>query len=166
MNLLYKPTQGEFGASHKYGKAVLGLMIAWGLNFLYTVQTETPFEYQHALRRSWFTGLMFSFLHWPLCASLLLASAAAAEMVAKDEVEHGVKWYWGCGLGFAIIFIVLIDMLHHRVQPWTSERIPRVSNYTRPSLTHSRLSASSSPSVRPWHSSSSRSRPTSCPRSP
>jgi hypothetical protein len=92
MNLLYIPSRGDFGASHKYGKAVFGLMIAWALNWFYTVQTETPFPYVHALRRSWFTGLLFTFFHWPLCAALLLASAAAAKMVAEDHVEHNVEW--------------------------------------------------------------------------
>lgn len=60
MNLLYIPEKGQFGASHTYGKAVLGLMIAWALNYFYTLQTETPFEYLHALRRSWFTGMFFT----------------------------------------------------------------------------------------------------------
>lgn len=39
--------------------------------------------------------------------------------------------YWGAGCGFAIIFIVSIDMLHHRTFPWNTERIPRVSSTNR-----------------------------------
>jgi hypothetical protein len=35
--------------------------------------------------------------------------------------------YWGAGLGFAVFFMASIDMLHHRVAPMSSERIPRVS---------------------------------------
>jgi hypothetical protein len=35
MNLLYKANEAETGLSAKFGKACLGLMLAWGLNYLY-----------------------------------------------------------------------------------------------------------------------------------
>jgi hypothetical protein len=31
-------------------------------------------------------------LHWPLCASLVLASAASGEMIKEDEVATGLEW--------------------------------------------------------------------------
>jgi len=31
-------------------------------------------------------------LHWPLCAALLIASAAAGRMVQEDSVEHSFHW--------------------------------------------------------------------------
>lgn len=34
MNLLYTATKGEFGASPMFGKAALGLLVAWALNYL------------------------------------------------------------------------------------------------------------------------------------
>ena len=34
MNLLYTVTKVSVGASEAYGKACLGLMIAWGINYL------------------------------------------------------------------------------------------------------------------------------------
>lgn len=34
MNLLYKANEAETGLSSKFGKACLGLMLAWGLNYL------------------------------------------------------------------------------------------------------------------------------------
>ncbi|RSH88423.1 uncharacterized protein EHS24_000968 [Apiotrichum porosum] len=127
MNLLYTATKGEFGASPMFGKAALGLLVAWALNYLYMTPVEGPYPYEHAVRRSWFTGMMWSFLHWPLCASLVLASSASGEMVKHDEVEAGVKWYWGCGLGFSVLFMAIIDVLHKHMHPWRAERVPRDS---------------------------------------
>lgn len=38
-----------------------------------------------------------------------------------------MAWYWGCGLGFAILFMSGIDLLHRNLGSWNSQRIPRVS---------------------------------------
>lgn len=46
-------------------------------------------------------------------------------MVANDEVESGVHWYWGSGVGFAIIFMAILDLTHHNLAPGQA-RIPRV----------------------------------------
>jgi hypothetical protein len=39
MNLLYKANEAETGLSVKFGKACMGLMIAWGLNYSYVRTT-------------------------------------------------------------------------------------------------------------------------------
>lgn len=46
-------------------------------------------------------------------------------MVVNDEVESGVHWYWGSGVGFAIIFMAILDLTHHNLAPGQA-RIPRV----------------------------------------
>ncbi|RSH92466.1 hypothetical protein EHS25_008882 [Saitozyma podzolica] len=125
MNLLYTATAADLGVSLKFGKAALGLMVAWAMNYLYLFPFEPNMEYEHALRHSWVTGVLFTFLHWPLCASLVLASAASGRMVASEEVDAGVHWYWGCGLGFAVLFITLIDLMHRNLAPTFATRIPR-----------------------------------------
>ncbi|KAK8847689.1 hypothetical protein IAR55_005548 [Kwoniella newhampshirensis] len=125
MNLVYTAGTSDLGASAKYGKAVLGLMVAWALNYMYMIPYEPNCEYEHALRRSWFSGICFTFFHWPLCASLILASAACGRMVSHDEVETGVHWYWGCGLGFALLFMTLIDLSHLNLAPNSGARVPR-----------------------------------------
>ncbi|ODO03664.1 hypothetical protein L198_02515, partial [Cryptococcus wingfieldii CBS 7118] len=124
MNVVYTAANGEMGVSHEFGKAALGLMVAWALNYLYMLPSEPSAEYEHAFRRSWLTGVCFNFFHWPLSASLVLASAACGKMVANDEVETGVHWYWGCGVGFAMLFIALLDLTHFDLAPGEA-RIPR-----------------------------------------
>ncbi|ODO11235.1 hypothetical protein I350_00010 [Cryptococcus amylolentus CBS 6273] len=125
----YTAAKGEMGVSHEFGKAALGLMVAWALNYLYMLPSEPSAEYEHALRRSWLTGVLFNLqlppsFHWPLSASLVLASSACGKMVANDEVEVGVRWYWGCGVGFAMLFIALLDLTHNDLAPGEA-RIPR-----------------------------------------
>lgn len=46
-------------------------------------------------------------------------------MVVNDEVETGVHWYWGSGVGFAIIFMAILDLTHQDLAP-NQARIPRV----------------------------------------
>ncbi|OXG80481.1 hypothetical protein C345_05169 [Cryptococcus neoformans A2-102-5] len=125
MNLVYTAVKGEIGVSHQFGKAALGLMVAWAINYLYMLPSEPNAEYEHALRHSWFSGICFTFFHWPLCASLILASAASGKMVVNDEVETGVHWYWGSGVGLAIIFMAILDLTHQDLAP-NQARIPRV----------------------------------------
>lgn len=41
MHLTFTATAGNYGASPMYGKACLGLMVAWALNYLYTIPSDT-----------------------------------------------------------------------------------------------------------------------------
>ncbi|KLT41203.1 hypothetical protein CC85DRAFT_312927 [Cutaneotrichosporon oleaginosum] len=129
-NLLYIAEPGEYGAGAKFQKASLGFMVAWAINYLYTLPSDTHLiRYTHALRRSWLTGILFNFFHWPLCASIVLAAAASNKMVNSSAiVDPGVKWFWGCGLGAALLFLGLIDLLHGEQEAWNVARIPRVSD--------------------------------------
>ncbi|GMK53530.1 hypothetical protein CspeluHIS016_0101160 [Cutaneotrichosporon spelunceum] len=130
-NLLYIAAPGEFGAGNKFGKASLGFMVAWALNYLYTLPSDTHIiRYTHALRRSWLTGILFNFFHWPLCASIVLAAAASNKMVnSYDIIEPGVKWFWAGGLGCAVLFLGLIDLLHGEQDKWNLARIPRILRF-------------------------------------
>lgn len=65
--------------------------------------------------------------HWPLVASLLLASAAAGDLIEEHEVAYGTRWYWSSGLGSVILFLGLIDAMHRDLAPRFATKIPRVS---------------------------------------
>jgi len=125
MNLLYTASKKDLGLSAKFGRATLGMMTAWALNYLSLLPSEPNSEYEHALRRSWFSGICFSVFHWPLVASLLLASAGAKHLVDENQVEEGTRWYWSTGLGVAILFLGLIDATHRDLAPRFATKIPR-----------------------------------------
>jgi hypothetical protein len=52
-------------------------------------------------------------------------NAAAGRLAALDTVPSGYVWYWGCGLGFTLLFATLIAMLHKDLRSWKASRIPR-----------------------------------------
>ncbi|GMK57761.1 hypothetical protein CspeluHIS016_0405950 [Cutaneotrichosporon spelunceum] len=125
VGLVYTATDGQVGASSRWGKSCLGLMVAFGVNLIYGLQTERMHKFQHALRRSWWTAHLFLWLHWPLCASAIIMNAAAGRLANLDEVPNAVVWYWGCGLGFTVLFMTLIASLHKDLRNWRSSRLPR-----------------------------------------
>lgn len=79
---------------------------------------------------------MLRSLHWPMCAAIILASAAAARLVlAPDSSEVagtaelipvGLFWYWGCGIGFALLFMIGIEACHRNLEQAGTRRVPRV----------------------------------------
>jgi hypothetical protein len=98
------------------GRALLGLFLAFNLNWIYFSQASKHFV--HAIRRHWFLGFVFSFLHLPLCMALLLASSAVNRFVTSESIhredEHGggLKWYVGGGLGASICIMATVGFLH------------------------------------------------------
>ncbi|KAK4688918.1 hypothetical protein P7C73_g1188, partial [Tremellales sp. Uapishka_1] len=44
INLIYVASASDFGVSRKYGKAVMGLMVAWAINWLYSLPMDENHE--------------------------------------------------------------------------------------------------------------------------
>lgn len=122
---LYKSSATEIGLHQKFGRMALILIVAFSLNWLYFAPTDAVNSYEHALRRNWFTASTFTALHWPLCASIILASSAASRMVNNDTVVDGLMWYWGAGIGMALVCMVGLDLCHRDMNKWNSTKLPR-----------------------------------------
>jgi hypothetical protein len=90
-------------------------MIAFNLNWIY-FGSQACKHFVHAIRRHWMTGFMFTFLHLPLCMSLLLASSAINRLVTSAALESeqggGLKWFFGAGLGVSVCVMATIGVLH------------------------------------------------------
>lgn len=99
------------------GRAILGLMIAFNLNWMY-FGSQACKHFVHAIRRHWFAGFLFTNLHLPLCMSLLLASSAINRLVtsasidSSSELGGGIKWFFGAGLGASVWTMATIGVLH------------------------------------------------------
>jgi low temperature requirement protein LtrA len=97
------------------GRALLGLMIAFNLNWMY-FGSQACKHFVHAIRRHWMTGFMFTALHLPLCMSLLLASSAINRLITSASVESelggGLKWFFGAGLGASVWTMATLGVLH------------------------------------------------------
>lgn len=48
-------------------------------------------------------------------------------MVSRPVVIVLTIRFWGCGLGFTLLLTVSLDMLHHNLETWRAQMVPRVS---------------------------------------
>ncbi|VVT47107.1 uncharacterized protein SAPINGB_P001546 [Magnusiomyces paraingens] len=110
MTALYIIVLGEFlnslisdasiilGLDIAAGRAVMVLIIAFSLNWLY-VHNDGSVKNTHALRRSALTAIGWFIIHEPLCAALVLSGDIAAEFVKYDILEnYNLEWFFCYGL--------------------------------------------------------------------
>ncbi|GBB85600.1 hypothetical protein RclHR1_01210008 [Rhizophagus clarus] len=62
------------------GKAILGLLITYNLHWIYFIVDGSK-QFQHALRRHVFTGLLFGLVHFPLNMALIAFGASLEKIV-------------------------------------------------------------------------------------
>ncbi|KAF8208298.1 hypothetical protein K438DRAFT_2013078 [Mycena galopus ATCC 62051] len=103
------------GLNIECGRAILCLMIAFNLNWMY-FDSQACKHFVHAIRRHWFAGFLFTNLHLPLCMCLLLASSAINHLVTSASIDSdaggGLKWFFGAGLGASVCTMATIGVLH------------------------------------------------------
>ncbi|KAJ7704288.1 hypothetical protein B0H17DRAFT_1039152 [Mycena rosella] len=123
---------GTVGLNLESGRALLGLMIAFNLNWLY-FGSQACKHFVHAIRRHWFTGFVFTSLHLPLCMALLLASSAIGRLVTSAAPDSplggGLKWFFGAGLGVSVWTMATIGLLHRNLDDqagYTERRTGRI----------------------------------------
>ncbi|KAF8672052.1 Bacterial low temperature requirement A protein (LtrA) [Rhizoctonia solani] len=125
LSVVYHATRADIGFKSIYGSAVSGLIIAFNFCWLY-FDAECSHTFVHAMRRHWFTSITFTNLHFPLCASLILVSAATSRMTQHtEEVTSAIRWYFGGGLGVALISMALIGATHRGLDPTGTSRLGR-----------------------------------------
>jgi hypothetical protein len=84
--------------------------------------------------KKWMRGCIGA---WNSVAALTLSDTSSLPnhgSVMRRDKARGVRSqlpadelrYWGCGLGFAVLFITLIDLMHRNLAPTFATRIPRV----------------------------------------
>ncbi|PVG04111.1 hypothetical protein CPB86DRAFT_778353 [Serendipita vermifera] len=128
LSVVYHATDSQIGFKNIYGNAICGLMIAFNFCWLY-FDSECSRRFVHALRRHWFTGVSFTALHFPLCSALIIASAAISQMTknGNEQLSMELRWYFGGGLGCAMIVMATIGLLHRGLDPAGTTRLSRVS---------------------------------------
>ncbi|CAG8693215.1 2875_t:CDS:2, partial [Acaulospora colombiana] len=91
-----------------YGIAICGLITAFNLCWL------------------WFAGTMFTTLHFPLCAGLLIVSAAMSYFTKHEtEAPEAIRWYFGGGLGCSMFCLAALGYTHRGLDPEGTTRISR-----------------------------------------
>ncbi|CAG7847789.1 SubName: Full=Uncharacterized protein {ECO:0000313/EMBL:CCA71182.1} [Serendipita indica DSM 11827] len=125
LSVVYHANASQIGFNKVYGNAICGLIIAFNYCWLY-FDAECSRRFLHAIRRHWFSGLTFTTLHFPLCASLILVSAALSRMTLnQDEISDALRWYFCGGLGTAMICLGALGMTHRGLDPNGTTRLGR-----------------------------------------
>ncbi|KAG8748183.1 hypothetical protein FRC12_013902 [Ceratobasidium sp. 428] len=125
LSVVYHASSGQVGFKSIYGSAISGLIIAFNFCWLY-FDAECSHTFIHAMRRHWFTSITFTNLHFPLCAALILVSAAMSRMTQHpDEVTPAIRWYFSGGLGVALVCLALIGATHRGLDPTGTSRLGR-----------------------------------------
>ena len=81
--------------------------------------------YQHALRRNALTSLLFTVVHFPLSAALILAGASISELIRSKEEEGGLLWYFSGSVGTVLLCITIVGILHRNLDKHRSTWLPR-----------------------------------------
>lgn len=115
VSILYSVVQypDAAGLTPFYGRAVLVLIIAFAVNWVYFTG-ELSIYRTHDLKKHWFTSLAYVDVHWPLCLSLILASSAVTTLVEAEYTSIGLRYYWGGGVAAGLFCITLLEILHQR----------------------------------------------------
>ncbi|KAG8738892.1 hypothetical protein FRC10_006409 [Ceratobasidium sp. 414] len=127
LSVVYHATSAQVGFKGIYGSAISGLIIAFNFCWLY-FDAECSHTFVHAMRRHWFTSITFTNLHFPLCAALIIVSAATSRMTQHvDEVTPAIRWYFSGGLGVALVCMALIGATHRGLDPTGTSRLDRTT---------------------------------------
>ncbi|SCV74436.1 BQ2448_8075 [Microbotryum intermedium] len=122
ISVLFVAKPGTYGLSYQFARAVFGLTVAFIVNAVY-FDAALSKKFLHAIRRHWFTNVVWDITHWPLCTGLILASAALAKLVQNEEVSQGIRWQYGGGMGVALLCITVLGILHQSLDPAGASRV-------------------------------------------
>lgn len=109
----------SFQFCSEFARAVFGLTVAFVFNALY-FDSALSRTFVHAIRRHWATHVIWDTLHFPLCAGLILASAALNKLVTTEEVAQSIRWQYGGGLCVALTCITTIGLIHQSLDNKTT----------------------------------------------
>ncbi|BGP15890.1 hypothetical protein JCM10213_003681 [Rhodosporidiobolus nylandii] len=110
-HITFSATGPEAGIHLEYLRCILGLILAYCLNWTYA-DSDGSRTFLHALRRHWFTSVCWQQLHFPLSAALILVSVAVAGLVRSDTPSSPTRWLFGGGLSIVMVVLTLLATLN------------------------------------------------------
>ena len=123
--------QAAYGINAFFGKAVLGLIQAFCFNWLY-FEIDAWNVHTHAIRRHVMSSMIWMTAHLPFIMGYVLAGAALSKLVlttdcddanvedltdayhskSESELSPGLRWFYCCGLGIALLCMTFISLAH------------------------------------------------------
>ncbi|KIV98934.1 uncharacterized protein PV09_09320 [Verruconis gallopava] len=128
--LLYQSAV-KFSLNAFYGKAVLFLIISFTYNWIY-FEIDAFNMHTHAIRRHFWSSLLWLSAHLPFIMAYVLAGAALSKIVlahdlgnassewlaepynerSEEKISQGLRWYFCGGLSVSMICMTFISMSH------------------------------------------------------
>ncbi|KAI9893747.1 MAG: hypothetical protein M1814_005963 [Vezdaea aestivalis] len=128
--LLYQNT-AALGLNAIFGKAVLGLVMAFAFNWMY-FEIDGQNLFVHAIRRSVWSSMLWTTIHLPFIMAYVLGAAALSKLVlahdcanaeessltelyahrSAGELSHGIRWFYCAGIGLALAGMGIISLSH------------------------------------------------------
>ncbi|KAF2016428.1 hypothetical protein BU24DRAFT_433436 [Aaosphaeria arxii CBS 175.79] len=136
LGLLYQSSVG-FGINAFFGKAVLGLILAFTFNWIY-FEIDAWNLHTHAIRRSVWSASIWITIHAPFIMSFVLGASSLGVLVrahdthdadvdtlyetfvarSEGHLPSGLPWFFCGGVGVALACMGVIAMTHiHKVIP-------------------------------------------------
>ncbi|CAK4028528.1 low temperature requirement A [Lecanosticta acicola] len=127
--LLYQSARNGIDAF--FGKAVLGLVQCFIFNWTY-FEIDSSNLLIHAIRRHKASAFTWTFVHLPFIMAFVLGGGGLARLVvandapnshsewltetyrerSEDHIPDGIRWFYCCGFGLALISMAIISISH------------------------------------------------------
>lgn len=114
------------GLTEKFGRSSLGICCAFFIIWLY-YDADSSRTFQHAFRRHAITSALFSALHFPLTAALILLGASLTRLVELERESSGYLWFWSGSCATFLGIVGVLALLHRNLDRHSSTVLPRWS---------------------------------------
>ncbi|KAL9110919.1 MAG: hypothetical protein Q9227_004534 [Pyrenula ochraceoflavens] len=139
LSILYQSASAHSPLNAFFGKAILGLVLAYSFNWIYfDIDADQDRIHVHAIRRHRFAALTWTTLHVWFVMGFILAAAALADIIlardlggteeaverslgllgetfrdrSEEELEKGLRWYFCGGISAALAATAGISFAH------------------------------------------------------
>lgn len=123
INSSYIAAGAQVGAHDEFWRATLGITCSFNIVWLY-FDADASRTFVHALRRHWFHSITWTHLHFPLCAALILMSAALHKLIPYASAEHKYIWIYSASLSVIMLVLGLLGMLHGSLDRHKTALVP------------------------------------------
>lgn len=117
-------SEDSYGLSPKFGRSSMAICIAFLIIWLY-YDADSSRTFQHALRRHSITSALYTAVHFPLTASLILGGSSLGRLIKSTEDSQEFTWFLSGSCCTALICISFIAVLHRNLDLRGSTLFPR-----------------------------------------
>lgn len=117
-------SKGSYGLSSEFGRGSLAICLAFFIIWLY-YDADSSRTFQHALRRHTISSILYTAVHFPLTASLILAGSSLGQLIETKQDSQAFTWYLSGSCCTALCCISFIAVLHRDLDMINSNLLPR-----------------------------------------